>query len=300
MDSYAVGVDVGGTKIAAGLVGPDGALVARHTLPTPRDRDAGAVLDAIESAARTVAAGHRIAALGVGTGGVVDTATGVIVSATDLLPPDWVGCRVGPRLRERLGVPVAVDNDANALAAGELAGAGPDTVLYAAIGTGIGGALVVDGALRHGRHHTAGGIGHLPVATDSPRRCSCGRPGHLEAVASGPAIADAYRPGTADLRAVVAAADAGDDRAAAVLDSAAAVAGRALAGAANLVDPDRVVVGGGVAQIGPRFLDPLNAAFAAELLPPLGALRVEPARLGADASVLGAAALTTPLIRRNA
>jgi len=291
MDRYTVGVDVGGTKIAAGLVGSDGSLLARHTEPTPQDRGAAGVLDAIEHAARTVAAGYEIGALGVGTGGVVDTGRGVIVSATDLLP-DWRGTPVGPHLSARLGVPVAVDNDVNALAAGELADAGPGTSLYVGIGTGIGGAVVVDGTLRHGSHHTAGGIGHVPVGTDRTRLCSCGRPGHLEAVASGPGIADAYRPGLRDLRVVTAAADDGDARAVATIETAAGILGRAIAGVVNVLDADRVVVGGGVAALGDRLFVPLNAAFATELLPPLADLRVRASTLGADASVLGAAALT--------
>lgn len=298
MTRYTVGIDVGGTKIAAGLVTGAGELLARHAIPTPRTTAAD-LLDAMAYAARTVAAGRPFDAVGVGTGGVVDTATGTVTSATDLLPADWAGCAVGARLAERLGVPVTVDNDANALAAGELDGTPGGTVLYAAIGTGIGGAVAVDGRLRHGRHHTAGGIGHHPVGTAGTRRCSCGRRGHLEAVASGPAIADAYRAGERDLRVVVAAADAGDGRAAAVIADAAGQLGRVLAGAANLLDPDRVVVGGGVAQLGARLFDPLNAAFTAELMAPIAGLTVEPARLGPDASVLGAAALAgDPSYRR--
>ena len=291
MRQHTVGVDIGGTKIAAGLVGPDGTLVDRHTEPTPQDRGAAGVRSAIEHAVRAVAAGHPIDAVGVGTGGVVDTAAGVIVSATDLLP-DWRGTPVGPHLADRLGVPVQVDNDVNALAAGELADAGPGTSLYVGIGTGIGGAVVIDGALRHGSHHTAGGIGHVPVGTDRTRLCSCGRPGHLEAVASGPGIADDYRAGLRELRVVASAADAGEARAAAAIETAAGILGRTIAGVVNVLDADRVVVGGGVAALGDRLFGPLNAAFAVELMPPLAALRVRPSSLGPDASVLGAAALT--------
>ncbi|WP_031468523.1 ROK family protein [Sciscionella sediminilitoris] len=295
MDQLRIGVDVGGTKIAAGLVDATGAVHARTNLPTPTDRGGQGVLEGIEQAARAVGEGREFTAIGVGTGGVVDAATGTIRSATDLLP-GWAGTEVGPWLRARFGVPVAVDNDVNALAAGELRfGTGiAGTVLYAAIGTGIGGALVVDGKLRHGSHHTAGGIGHQPVG--GHRRCSCGRAGHLEAAASGPAIAAAYREasgdaGITDLREVARRAAAGEELARTVIGTAAATLGRALGGAANLLDPDQVVLGGGVTRMEGPFLDQVREAFVAELLAPLRRIELLAARLGADASVIGAAAL---------
>jgi glucokinase len=297
MNDRTIGVDVGGTKTAAALVDAAGRILARTTVPTPLDRGSHGVLDAMARAARTVDPDRTAGAAGVGTGGVVDPATGTVLSATALLP-DWKGTRVGPRLGELLGITVRVDNDANALAAGELrygslTGA-RGTALFAAVGTGVGGALVLDGALRHGTHRTAGGVGHLPVGGE--RRCSCGRPGHLESVAAGPSIAAAYaqqagdtaRP---DLREVVRRGEAGDAVARRVLAHAAGALGRALAGAANLIDPDTVVLGGGVASIGPLLWEPLREAFAPELLPPLRGLGIRPATLGPDASVIGAAAL---------
>ncbi|OIV38234.1 hypothetical protein BIV57_06785 [Mangrovactinospora gilvigrisea] len=315
MNERTIGVDVGGTKIAAALVDAEGRVLAKTAVPTPLDRGSDGVLAAMADAARAVDPDRTAAAAGVGTGGVVDPDTGTVLSATDLLP-EWQGTEIAPRLGALLGVPVAADNDAIALAAGELrwgalaagrgpgsgsggsagsfASAGSGSALFAAIGTGIGGALVVDGALRHGNHRVAGSIGHVPAGGE--RICSCGRPGHLESVAAGPSIAAAYAHEAGDtahpdLREVARRAAAGDAVAHRVITRAAAALGRALGGAANLLDPDTVVVGGGVAAIGDLFWEPLRAAFTPELLPPLRGLTVRPAALGADASVIGAAAL---------
>ncbi|MGW3863622.1 ROK family protein [Streptomyces sp. NPDC005047] len=302
---WGLGIDVGGTKIAAAVVDGTGAPHHPVRLPTPAADGPGAVLDTMAEAARTVLdrAGRELpAAVGVSTGGVVDSRTGTIVSATALLP-GWAGTDVAGELSGRLGgVPVAVDNDGNALALGErLFGAarGLDDVLFLAVGTGIAGALLHGGRLTRGSHHTRGEVGHLAVSGDD-RRCSCGRPGHLEAVAAGPAIEDAYRRAAgADARVslhVVArrAAD-GDPTARRVLREGAEVLGRTVGGLANVWDPQAVVIGGGVVSCGEPYWRPLAAAFRAELLPGLAEVPLRQAALGPLAAVTGAAAL--PLVR---
>ncbi|MFH6691348.1 ROK family protein, partial [Cellulosimicrobium funkei] len=180
-------------------------------------------------------AAARLRAIGVGTAGVVDVGRGVIVSATDTLP-GWPGTDVAGGLRRRLAdlaadadLPVSVENDVDAHAAGEVwrgAAAGARSALLVAVGTGVGGAVVLDGRPLRGAHHVAGELGHVPVPGAELLRCPCGRTGHLEAIGAGPAVhrrylalgGDATSPDTRD---VVARADAGDELAVSVVRDAA-------------------------------------------------------------------------------
>ncbi len=287
-----VGVDIGGTKIAAAAVAADGTVLARLAAPTPRG--APALLDAVAELVGRLPVPGPPAAVGVGAPGVVDTATGTVVSATAVVP-GWAGTAVGDELRRRLGCVVVVDNDVRMMAAGEArlgAGRGFDDVLFVSIGTGVGGALTRGGRIAHGPHFTGGEIGHLLVPAAGPVACGCGRRDHLEAAVSGPAVAADYARRTGErLTAVEVAARfrAGDADAAAAIGQAGALAGRALAGLVSAVDVSAVGVGGGVAQIGGAFLEPLAAALRAEVLPPLRDIVVGAARLGTDAPLIGAA-----------
>ncbi|GAA2097014.1 ROK family protein [Streptomyces albiaxialis] len=297
-----VGVDVGGTKIAAGLVSGDGTLLETLVRPTPAAEGPSAVLDAIAAAVRELGGRERASGLGIGTGGVVDRDRGVVLSANDLLP-GWAGTRLADELRARLDLPVTADNDANVFALAEQtfgAGAGASSALYVSVGTGIGGGLAVGGRLLRGAHWTAGEFGHIAVPEAAGRPCNCGRTGHLEAVASGPAIAARFAELTGggrggDLREVAELAASGNaahaHEARTALAEGAGALGRALGGLVNTVDPERVVIGGGVASIGTPFWEPLTEAFAAELLPQPSGLRPLPAKLGPRAAVIGAAAL---------
>lgn len=309
-----IGLDLGGTKIAAALVGPDGAVLARHTLPTPATEGADAVLDALRDAARAVgrdAAGlgfdRAATAVGVAAAGVVDPRSGTVTSATDTIR-GWAGTALGPRLADRTGLPVACDNDVRATAGPELAATEGEqaSLLFAAVGTGVGGALACDGRMLHGAAGIAGHIGHLPSPEAVGLDCTCGGSGHLEAVASGPGITALYERltgrATDRLQTVAERAAAGDGSAVRAVTTGARAMGRALGGLANALGPDRVVVGGGVPGIGPLYWDALTDAFAGELMPPLRRLRPVAPLHGADAAVLGAAALTTtaPLHRPGA
>ena len=237
---------------------------------------------------------YAVDGIGVGAPGVV--VDGNVLSASDILP-GWSGTSVGAPLRAATGLPVDVDNDVRVTALGEAgfgAGADRDRVLLASVGTGVGGALVFGGVPQRGGHGTAGEIAHLLVPGPGPIPCGCGRFDHLEAVASGPAIEamHARRTGTAGTALTDLAREwssgKGDRQ---VLTDAAAVLGRALAGLASAVDVDAVVIGGGVAQIGEPFLEPLRTAFADSVLDPLRTIPIVPAALGTDAPLIGAAEL---------
>nr|NLI49937.1 ROK family protein [Propionibacterium sp.] len=293
--TLAVGVDVGGTKTAAALVDAAGTVGPVVTVPTPAAAGGAAVLDAIAGLVRRVADGRPIVGVGVGTAGVVDAGRGVIVSSTDTFV-DWIGTDVAAGLRARLGVErVEVRNDVDAHALGEAwlgAGAGAASLLMVAVGTGVGGALVLDGRLRTGAHHVAGELGHIPAVGAEGLRCPCGRPGHLEALAAGPGLARRYGVLAGvemDAREVARRAAAGDATATRAIADAAACLGRAVAGIMTVVDPEVVVIGGGVPGIGALWWGPMEAACRAETIDALAGVPIVPAVLGAEAALLGAA-----------
>ncbi|MPV37487.1 ROK family protein [Georgenia subflava] len=301
--SAVVGVDLGGTKTAAAVVDPEGRVGPVRTVPTPAHAGPEAILDAVAELVRTVAvdAPAAVRAVGVGTAGVVDVTTGTIVSATDAIT-GWTGTAVAAGLRRRLTatlgeVPVFVENDVDAHAAGEAwlgAGAGRDIVLMVAVGTGVGGAVVLDGRPLRGAHHVAGEIGHVPTPGAEGLRCTCGRTGHLEALGAGPALHRHYLalggdPASPDTRDVVARAGGGDELAARAVRESAAAVGRAAAAVVTVLDPAVVVVGGGMAGAGPMWWTAMEESLRAELIAPLADLPVVPAALGGSAAVVGAA-----------
>ncbi|MFE6887224.1 ROK family protein [Streptomyces sp. NPDC057694] len=294
-----IGLDLGGTKIDAALVGADGTILARHSLPTPAAEGAEAVLDALAEAAAAVR-DARAETIGVAAAGVIDPVSGTVTSATDTIR-GWAGTALAAGLAARTGLAVACDNDVRAAAGTELASLdGPDgSLIYAAVGTGVGGAVAAGGRMLHGARGIAGHLGHLPSPEAAGLPCTCGATGHLEAIAAGPGIATHYAAvtGTAPgpLQRVAAYARCGDPHAVAAITLGARAVGRALGGLANALGPDRVVVAGGVSRIGPLYQDALSEAFAAELMAPLAQLTPSAPRVGHDAAVLGGAALTRTL-----
>lgn len=301
-----VGVDIGGTKTAAGLVDPSGALLASATRPTPAAEGCEAILDTAAELVRSVA-GDRwgsVTAVGVGSAGVIDPERGVVVSATTSLT-GWAGTDLRGGLSRRLGgLPVATANDVHAHALGEHwrgAAAGCADVLLVAVGTGVGASIVLGGRVRHGPHAVAGHAGHVPVPAAAGAPCPCGGTGHVEAVASGPALLAEYlrRGGTraADLAGVARLAAAGDPLATDVLITGGTALGQAIGGLMNVIDPEVVVIGGGVTGCGDPWWQPVRAAIAAETLPALRDVPIVPAALPSTAALLGAARLpltTTP------
>ncbi|SEG96584.1 glucokinase [Nonomuraea solani] len=291
----ALAVDIGGTKIAVGLVAADGTLHERRRTVTPAGPS---ILPAVFELARPLVG--RAMACGIGTAGTVGP-LGRIASATDLLT-GWAGTDVKGAAESALGLPTAVLNDCHAAGAAEArVGAARDarTALVVAIGTGIGGAVCVEGRVLTGASGTAGAIGHLPAPTDAGVRCSCGALDHIEAHASGPAIERAYlhttgraltltEIGRLASQATASIAATSHETAARVIAEAAVLMGRVLAGAANLIDPGAIVIAGGVSMLGPALLRPMEAAFRAETLPGPSAVPLLPARLGADAGLVGA------------
>ncbi|MEU4574774.1 ROK family protein [Nonomuraea sp. NPDC023979] len=306
--ALAVAVDIGGTKIAAGLVDAAGRLTGERRTPTPAADGGEAIMAAVLDCVRPLLAlgGDRVVACGIATAGVVD-AGGRISSATDLLT-GWAGTDVRSIAGHALGLPVAVVNDCHAAGTAEArlgAARGARTALVVAVGTGIGGALVTGGTTYPGPTGTAGALGHLPApasALVAGRKCSCGATDHIEAHASGPAIERTYHELTGreltgdrlDLAAIAALARSGDPRATQVITTAATLLGRTLAGAANLLDPDVIVIAGGVSRLGPLLLDPLRLAYRADALPGPRRAPIHPAALTDQAGLIGAGLTALP------
>ena len=212
--------------------------------------------------------------------------------------------RIDKSAAERVATAYAV-NDVHAHNLGEHwlgASAGTDSSLLVAVGTGVGGSLILAGEPHLGARAVAGHVGHLasPYAYDDggrPLPCSCGRAGHVEAIASGPSIAALYRriaggdavAGSVSGREVAVRAAAGEPAAVRAFALGAAAAGQAVGGLANMLDPSIVVIGGGVAGAGDLWWNPFRAALSAELMDPLADLPVVPAALGTNAALVGAA-----------
>ncbi len=301
-----IGVDLGGTKIAAVLIDREGGCREQVVVSTRSERGPAAVLVDIAAAIRHLTAlagerGLRVRGVGVASAGIVDPQRGVLLTVTDSLP-GFANHDLQADLAAEVELPVSVLNDVHAMAWGEQrlgAGRGVQDVLYVAVGTGIGGAFTHRGAVNVGAHGSAGDIGHVVVdRATTARRCPCGRPGHLEAYASGPAIAAAYAQvaGTAggggDLRPVVERARHGDRVARTVLEDAAVLLGRAVGGIASFLDPELVVFGGGLAGIpATLFWDRVTASLQDEVRSPLGPM-VARSALGSTAAAIGAATTT--------
>lgn len=281
-DHTVLAVDVGGTKLAVGVVSAAGELQERRQAPTPREVDAEglfAVLGALVDEVRATPAGAAAEICGVGSGGPM-SAGGETVSPLNI--PAWRAFALRDRLAQRTGLVTVVDNDAKALALGEGwvgAAAGEPNFLAMVVSTGVGGGVVLDGRLLDGAAGNAGHIGHVIVEPDG-RRCACGGRGCLEAEASGTAIAAV----TGRL-----AAEAGP----AVVARTGRLVGRAVASVANLLDLRLAVVAGSVALgYGAAFFDAAQAELDASARLDFSAgARIVPAGLGDAGPLIGAAAV---------
>lgn len=299
-----LGIDIGGTKIAGAIVTEAGRVKRRQDAPTPAREGGAAVLEAALALARILCAGEAIKAVGIGAGGQIDPASGVVLSATDLLP-GWAGTPLKSAFAEALGVPAFADNDVNALAVGEArlgAARGLSTVVFLAVGTGLGGALLLGGRLHHGARGGGGEFGHILVSMDADARRDTG--GHLgtwEAYASGPGLARTYAeiaggsaPGLTGRAVAQAARHDPFGAAGRAITRTGEYLGFGLASLANALDPDLIVVGGGLADMGEALLAPARAVLHLRALPHAARCPVVVASLDADANVIGAASLAMP------
>ena len=283
----AIGVDVGGTKVLAGTVDREGRIVASYEVPAPTE-SAEALVSVLDQAVDALL-GDGVVAVGYGIPSNLERRTRVALRSGNL---PIVGLDLVGHARERYGLPVGVENDANAAALAEWrlgAGRGTQDLVVLTLGTGVGGGLVIDGRLYSGWAE----LGHVVVQEGGPP-CPCGGRGHLEVLASGHAGNRAARElygDDADAHELIARAHEGDAGAVEALAEIGESLGAAVGSFVNVFDPDAVVVGGGFgAAAGELVLGPAREAARREALDPAaGRLRLVPAELGAEAGLVGAA-----------
>jgi glucokinase len=280
--SHVIGVDLGGTKILAGVADGRGDILRTLERPTPRGSTTE-VLRAVHEVVEELGAAD-VDALGLAIPGTIDLRTGRVVTAANLPFRDH---DVKDPFEQSFGVPVALDNDANAATLAEWklgAGRGARHMVMVVLGTGIGGGLILDGRLYRGAHGTSGELGHVVIGGKT-----------LERVAAGPA-ADLYARQLfgpdSDARELVRQAHTGDERARQALEEIGRRLGSAIGSFVNVLDPEIVVVGGGFAEAGDFLLEPARQVVRREALEPARDLvRIVPSQLGGDAGLVGAAIL---------
>jgi len=309
-----VGVDLGGTNIKAGLVDPGGKIIARGTTRTKAHEGGEVIADQIAGLSRKVAADGKaswkeISGMGIGFPGLIDSNKGVIHTSPNL--PRLKDVHLKKLMEGRLGIPVFVDNDVNVVALGELtfgAGVGVNNLICMTLGTGIGGGVIIDGRIHRGNGMTAGEIGHIPINREGPA-CNCGGKGCLESYTGSERIIgraiDYIKSGrkTAltskvnDLekltpKLIAEAAGEGDALSLKVMEETGEYLGIALAGVINILDPDIIVIGGGVAEAGQIIFDPIKRTVRDRCYVYLRReIPIVASKLGSDAGVLGGAVL---------
>lgn len=307
---YAVGFDIGGTNMRAGLVDAEGRILRSVSAPSPDTTEAleAGIVDLVDE----LRAGHEVDAVGLAVAGFLDPECETVRFAPHL---PWRDAPVRTRLSDRLGLPVRLEHDANSAAWGEYrfgAARGAENYVLLAIGTGIGAALIDGGRIYRGAHGTAGEFGHLRVVPGG-RECACGKQGCLERYCSGTALVETARelaatggfggsalaaqlrgaPAEVNGRSITRAAHAGDVLACAVMGEFSTWLGETLSIIADVLDPGLILIGGGVSKDAELYLGPALDHFATRIVGaghrPLA--RVGTAALGGDAGMIGVADL---------
>ncbi len=321
-DNFAyAGIDIGGTNIKYGLIDRSGKILFKEHRPSLVSKGAEPLMHLVTNIAESLmfhAAEDdlHIEHLGVGTPGAVDTKTGTVIGPSPNIK-GWQGMEIGRILSERLNMPVTIDNDVNATALAELkygSGAGFDSMICVAIGTGVGGGIILNGKLWRGANHTAGEIGHICIDPNGPL-CACGAHGCIEVYCKSAAIIERTRKhlngnmtdnfkkileGDIDnlsIRKIFTALKKGDLIAKDVIEETADFLAIGLSGVVNLLNPQIVVIGGGVADGGGGFVEAVAAKLKKRAFSSATEnLRVAKAALGNDAGFVGAGILGETLL----
>lgn len=310
LEKMIVGVDLGGSKINAILADSCGNILRQELKDTLAQEGPDEVITRVIECIKQVASGADIASIGIGAAGACDVATGVITLSPNL--PGWHNIPLKDILQREFDLPVYLENDATVAALGEhYFGGAVDiaNLVYLCVGTGIGGGIMIDGQLYHGASGSAGEIGHMTIDINGPR-CSCGNIGCWETFASGTALA---REAVKQIKAgaqtsilnfadgelqkvsaqrVFLAAQEGDPLANELISQTAYYLGVGLVNIVNIFNPQLILIGGGLSRMGRLLLEPATKVVrdrAYDL--PAAAVRIELARLGADAEALGGVAL---------
>ena len=306
-----IGVDLGGTNVNSAVVDDGGHISHRAWQSISGSRTAREVIDRLVACVEMTmdsCGRERVSGVGVGTPGLIIEDTGTVVYAPNV--PEWADLPLRSILHDRLGVPVTIENDANAAAIGEHwvgGAAGHANIVCITLGTGVGGAIIMNNEVWRGSNGAGGEIGHMTVV-ENGRMCGCGAPGCLEAYASATAIAGRAREllqsgresaltemadgdlDRIDAAMIAEAANQGDETAREVMHRAATLLGTAVSSLTNLLNPELVVIGGGVIRAGDLIFEPVRAEVARRAYKwSASILRIVPAQLGDDAGIIGAA-----------
>jgi glucokinase len=301
VDTPVLGLDIGGTKLAAGVVDRNGVVHSFVVAPTRVDEGAESGLERLFELGRRAIAdsgvdAEQIQAVGIGSGGPLDAESGVLIAPPHL--PGWHDVPVVELAESAFRLPVTLENDATAAAAGEHrwgAGAGIRNMVYLTVSTGVGGGVVIDGSLYRGSRGNGGELGHVTVDWHGRLCRGCGRLGCLEAYVSGTSIAERAREAGLDFdtaEAVAAAARAGDPGATAIWDETVEALACGITSIVNLYEPELVVIGGGVTRSGEQLMGPVRTMVRAGAMRPAGeAADVVSSAFGDQVGVVGAAAI---------
>lgn len=311
--SNRIGIDVGGTNVKIALVNEKGGIVYSNSIPTRAEMGYEYTVNSMKDAIRellkeTNTQAKDIEGMGFGFPGQIDCQNGVVRLAPNI--PGWVDVPIAKIMEDEFGIPTRVDNDVRCAALGELnfgAGKGCENLICITVGTGIGSGLIVNGKLVRGASNAAGEIGHIKLDMTGGPLCGCGDRGCLEAFASGPSIvamAEEYIKGGKSTKyrelanpditpyVVSVAAQQGDAVARRIFTIIGEYIGVGLASVVNLLNPEKIIIGGGVAAAGDILMNPIKETLVKRAMPISGAaVEVVPAQLGNTAGVIGASLL---------
>ena len=313
MKKYRIGVDVGGTNVKIALVDKEGSIVYSNTTPTRTEMGYEYTISNIKQAIvdlmkETKTDKNSIEGIGFGFPGQIDCDAGIVRVSPNI--PGWINVPIAQIIEKEFGIPTKVDNDVRCAALGELAfgaGKGCKNLVCITVGTGIGSGLIINGKLVRGADNAAGEIGHIKLQMHDGPICGCGDSGCLEAFASGPSIvamAQEYILGGKSTKyrelanpeitpyVVAEAAKQGDKVALKIFERMGKYIGIGLANVVNLLNPEKIVIGGGVADAGDILFEPLIATLKKRAMPiQAKSVSVVPAQLGNAAGVIGASLL---------
>lgn len=310
---YLIGVDLGGTNLKVALLDLKGEIKKKISIPTGLGKQAvlQQMVESIEKVAeKAKVQKSAILGLGIGTPGLVDSLQGIVRGFTNIR--GWRNVSLREYMERNTGFPVCIDNDVNLMALGELmcgAGQGAKNLVCLTLGTGVGGGIIIEGKLYRGSTLSAGEVGHIPVNADGPR-CGCGSYGCLERYVGNAHIVEravkAIQGGRRSLikklvkgkltaitpRIIFHAAHQGDGLAEEIWEETGRYIGIALSGVINLLNPEMIVIGGGVAQVGKLLFAPIRRTVKERAMSiPAGKVKIVPAKLGEDAGLVGAGML---------
>ena len=314
--NYYAGIDIGASNIKFGLIDSTGKIIYRNLKPSLVEKGTKPLLHMITNIAENLllrAAEDELPInwLGVGTPGVVDINTGTVIDVSPNIP-GWVGTELGIHLKDHLNLPVYVDNDANAMALGELrfgAGRRYNNILCVTVGTGVGGAVIINRKLWRGSNFSAGELGHIVIDYNGPK-CDCGNTGCLEKYCTGPAMikmaTEKLKNGmnetmseilsgkieNLNIKKIFLGAKKGDELSLSIIEQSAKILGAGLSGIVNLLNPEAIIFGGGVIDGGAGYIEIVGAEIRKRSFRTATEnLRIVKAELGNDAGFIGAGLL---------